>query len=358
MKKILTSIQKEANKLLLISVLAGTMTACDSILEYNEDCSIQYGVKFKYDYNMKYANTFAQEVKNVSLYAFDDNNNLVFFKSESGDVLSEEDYFMSLDMEPGDYHLIAWAGLDDESYAVPLLSQSSSKITDLNVKVLRDNATDLTRADEEKDKFIVNRELSSLWHGEIKKSAFTRSGRQRIAEVSLVKNTNTIRVALVQVKQDENAPVTRALNKDELKFSIYDNNGFMNYDNSLLSDDLLTYKPYVIQQSSVTTRAFNVVDTEYPAVITEMSVARLMQDQDPELSIIDTKTNKPILKKGDLIEYLNLLRLEKYATMPLQEYLDREDQYSLLIFVDENLTLLDFVIEINGWVIQLNDFEL
>lgn len=132
----------------------------------------------------------------------------------------------------------------------------------------------------------------------------------------------------------------------------------MNYDNSLLSDDLLTYKPYVIQQSSVTTRAFDVVDTEYPAVITEMSVARLMQDQDPELSIIDTKTNKPILKKGDLIEYLNLLRLEQYTTMPLQEYLDREDQYSLLIFVDENLTLLDFVIEINGWVIQLNDFEL
>mgnify|MGYP002508365907 CR=1 FL=1 len=77
------------------------------------------------------------------------------------------------------------------------------------------------------------------------------------------------------------------------------------------------------EQKTVATRAFNVVDTEYPAVIAELSVARLMKDKNPELSIIDTKTNKNILKTGDLIGYLNLLRTEKYADMPLQEYLDR-----------------------------------
>lgn len=359
MKNILTSIQQEAYKILLISVLAGTMAACDSVLEFDEgDCSIEYCVKFKYDYNMKNVDAFANEVKNVTLYAFDDDNNLVSFKTEAGEMLATGEYAMTLDIEPGDYHLVAWAGLDDESFAVPLLTPKSSKISDLNVKLLREAATDMTRAEGDKDKFIVNRELSSLWHGEVKKSAFTRSGRKRYTEVSLVKNTNTIRVALVQVNQNENATPTRALNKDELKFSIYDNNGFMNYDNSLLGDDLLTYKPFVTKQSSVTTRAFNVVDTEYPAVITEMSVARLMQDQNPELSIIDSKYNKSILKKGDLIDYLNLLRIEQYASMPLQEYLDREDNYSMLIFVDENLTLINSVIEINGWVIQLNDFEL
>ena len=44
--------------------------------------------------------------------------------------------------------------------------------------------------------------------------------------------------------------------------------------------------------------------------------------------------------------------------MPLQEYLDREDNYSMLVFVDENLTLINTVVEINDWVIQLNDFDL
>lgn len=359
MKKILTTIQKEANKILLFTVLAGTIAACDSVLEYDEgDCSIEYCVKFKYDYNMKKEDTFAKEVKNITLYAFDDNNNLVYQKSESGDMLAEEDYAMSLDVEPGDYHIIAWAGLNDDSYAVPLLTPKSSKINDLNVKLLRKSSEDLSRAGSEKDKFIVDQKLSTLWHGELTQSTFTRSGRQRFTEVSLVKNTNNIRVALVQVIKNQDAIVTRALNKDELKFSIYDNNGYMNYDNSLLDDDMLTYKPFTTEQSSVTTKAFNIVATEYPAVIVEMSVARLLQDQNPELSIIDTRTNKSILKTGNLIDYLDLLRVEQYASMPLQEYLDRENQYDISIFVDENLTLLNTVIEINDWVIQLNDFEL
>lgn len=359
MRSILSTIQKEANQMLLCTILAGTIAGCDSVLNYEEgDCDIEYCVKFKYDYNMRNIDEFAQKVKNVTLYAFDDNGKLVSLKAESGDMLATGEYAMTLDIEPGEYHLIAWAGLDDESFAVPLLTPGSSKLTDLNVKTLRESATDLTRAEGEKDKFIVNHELSSLWHGELTKSTFTRSGRQRFTEVNLVKNTNNIRISLVQVKQDDNASTTRALNKDELDFKIYDNNGFMNYDNSLLEDNLLTYKAYTTEQTTVTTKAFNVVSTEYPAVVAELSVARLLENQNPEINIIDAKTNKNILKTGDLIEYIDLLREEQYASMPLREYLDREDTFNINLFVDEGLALINTVIEINGWVIQLNDFDL
>ena len=362
MKSILTDIQKKTKKILLFTISIGAITACDSVLEFDEgDCSIAYGIIFKYDYNIKQVDAFAQEVKNITLYAFDHNNNLVAMKAESGDMLSTGEYAMSMDIDPEKYHLIAWAGLDDESFAVPLLTPGKSNITDLNVKTIR-NSVDVTanpsKSEGDKVKFIVKRELSSLWHGEFKKGSSTRNGRKRFTEVSLLKNTNNIRIALVQVKQNENTPITRAINKDELKFNIYDDNGFMNYDNTLLDDDMLTYKPFMTEQRTVTTRAFSVVDTEYPAVIAELSVARLMKDKNPELSIIDTKTNKSILKTGDLIGYLNLLRIEKYADMPLQEYLDREDNYSMLVFVDESLTLINTVIEINDWVIQLNDFDL
>ena len=65
------TIQKEANKILLLTVLAGAMASCDSVLDYNEgDCSIEYLVKFKYDYNMEKVDAFAQEVRAVTLYAF------------------------------------------------------------------------------------------------------------------------------------------------------------------------------------------------------------------------------------------------------------------------------------------------
>ena len=140
MISILTDIQKKANKILLFTTLVGTMTACDSVLDFDEgDCSIEYGVTFKYDYNIKNVDAFAQEVKNITLYAFDDNNNLVAMKAESGDMLATGEYAMTMDIDPEKYHLIAWAGLDDESFAVPLLTPGKANITDLNVKTIRNS---------------------------------------------------------------------------------------------------------------------------------------------------------------------------------------------------------------------------
>lgn len=37
MKQILTTIQEKANKILLLAILAGAITSCDSVLNYNED---------------------------------------------------------------------------------------------------------------------------------------------------------------------------------------------------------------------------------------------------------------------------------------------------------------------------------
>ena len=114
MKRILTTIQKRANKILLLAVLAGAMASCDSVLDYNEgDCSIKYLVKFKYDYNMEKVDAFAQEVRTVTLYAFDENGNMVYYKTDQGEMLADGNYSMSLDFDPGEYHLIAWAGLDE-----------------------------------------------------------------------------------------------------------------------------------------------------------------------------------------------------------------------------------------------------
>ena len=158
MKRILTTIQKRVNKILLLAVLAGAMASCDSVLDYNEgDCSIKYLVKFKYDYNMEKVDAFAQEVRTVTLYAFDDNGNMVYYKTDQGEMLADGNYSMSLDFDPGEYHLIAWAGLDDQSFAVPVLYPQTSQITELKVKTLREEAVP-TRSEDEKDKYIVEKE--------------------------------------------------------------------------------------------------------------------------------------------------------------------------------------------------------
>ena len=62
MKRILTAILEKANKSLLLILLAGTISSCDSVLDYDDgDCSTEYCVKFKYDYNMEEVDVFAQQ---------------------------------------------------------------------------------------------------------------------------------------------------------------------------------------------------------------------------------------------------------------------------------------------------------
>lgn len=361
MKRILTTIQEKANKILLLTILAGTIASCDSILEYNEDCSIEYRVKFKYDYNMEEVDAFAQQVRTVSLYAFDDNGNLVFWKTDQGEELGEGNYTMSVDFDPSKYHLITWAGLNDESFAVPLLYPQQSEIEELKVRTLRKAAT-RSVSEDEKGKYIVEQELHSLWHGEVKTAPTTRSGRQQITTVPLVKNTNNIRIVVAQANQ-AGGPITRALTKETFKCEIYDDNGYMNYDNSLLEDNLLTYKPFVVEPEVVKSRAFskdNEPAKEYNAIVSEISVARLMEDKTPQLTITNSATTETLFHSNNLVKYLELLQLEKYKdrNYTLQEYLDREDDYSVIIFVDENLALIKTVIDINDWIIHLNDIEL
>lgn len=358
MKGILTTIQEKASKALLLTILAGVIASCDSILDHDDgDCSIHYGVKFKYDYNIEEVDAFAKQVSTVTLYAFDDDNNLVYQKTDQGDILKESDYIMSMDIDPSQYHLVVWAGLNNESFAIPLLYPSQSKIEELKVKTLRKQSVSRAYDENEKGKYVVDQDLFSLWHGEVKKGTTTRSnGREQITTVSLVKNTNNIRIVVAQ-RNTSGGQVTRALTKNTFECALYDDNGYMNYDNSLLEDNLLTYKPIIVSQETVTSRAFstrNEPAKAFNSIVSELSVARLMAEKKPQLVIKNTLTNEILFKCDNLIDYLELLQLEKYKdrNYTLQEYLDREDNYGIIIFVDENLALINTVIDINDWIIH------
>lgn len=365
MKRILTTIQQKACKILMIAILAGAMASCDSVMGFDEgDCSIEYRIKFKYDMNMEEVDAFAKQVRTVTLYAFDDNNTLVYQKTEEGEQLGEANYTMQVDINPENYHLIVWAGLNDQSFAVPLLTPTLSQIEELKVKTLRQYKTVARGTEEEKDQYVVEQNLHSLWHGEVRKGTFTQTnGKKQILTVGLTKNTNNIRVVVAQVNRSGNPiPSSRALNKNTFECALYDDNGYMNYDNSILDDNLLTYKPFVVEENTVSSRAFSSANEpaqNYDAVVSELSTARLMADKAPQLTIKNTETGEVLFNCSNLVKYLEMLQLDKYkGKYGLQEYLDREDNYSVIIFVDEKMALIRTVIEINAWVIQLNDIEL
>lgn len=335
----------------MMAVAVGfTATSCDSILDEDDvDCSVEYRVKFKYDYNMKYADAFSREVSSVALYAFDDNGKLVYQKTEAGDALAADGYSMVVDMEPGDYHLITWAGLSDEaSFSVPLITQGVSSLEELQCKMDRiySRAADGSA--------VVSSKLSSLWHGEVTKQSFTRAATQQVVTVPLVKNTNTIRVILQQMDG-----VT--VDVDKFEFTITDDNGLMNYDNKLISDETLTYYPYYRAQGGTvvgkSARAEGETEDDNISVaIAQITVGRLVEENNPKLTITNTDTGETVLSIP-LVKYLLLTEAEGHD-MTNQEYLDRQDEYNMTFFLDESMKWINTRIIINDWVVRFNDMNM
>lgn len=348
MRRIFTTIQKEASKLMLLLVLAGATASCDSILDFEEgDCTVEYRIKFKYDYNMKFANAFANEVKTVTIYAFDDNGKFVYQRTEEGEILKADDYSMKVDIEPGDYHLVAWAGLNDKSFSIPLLTIGDSDIEELNVKANR-----IAETRSEDGSYIVsgdNYKLSPLWHAESQKASFTRGVRDKVITMSLTKNTNNLNIILQQVGSN---PID--INKFE--FTVTDDNGWMDYRNALLKDDMLKYLPYrrsdgVVDKKTTRTGAEEVTSV----AVAEITTARLMADKKAILRVTNKETGETVFSIP-LIEYLLLTKSEGHKIGD-QEYLDRQDEYSMTFFLNENDTWMKTMIIINGWTIRLNEID-
>lgn len=335
-------------KIWTLALLAAFVaTSCDSILgEEDVDCSLEYRVKFKYDYNMKYANAFSHEVKSVTLFAFDDNGKFVYQHTEQGDILAADDYSMPVEVEPGDYHLVSWAGLEgEESFSIPVLSQGTSTIDDLTCKMHRING----RAAD--GSAIINEDLKPLWHGEVTKHSFTsRAAAQQVITIPLVKNTNNIRIMLQHLSNE-------AVNSDKFEFNIIDENGWMNYDNNLLEDDTLTY--YAWHKSDGVADMDNRgarTTTSVGVALAELTVGRLVVENNPTLIVTNKETGKEVIRIP-LIKYLVMVKGNYNKNMSDQEYLDRQDEYTMTFFLDENDNWASSAIYVNSWRVVPQDVD-
>lgn len=334
---------KEENKIIIILPLIlvllavlSIMAACDGIYEDEGDCSVHYRVKFRYDMNMKFADAFAHEVNSVTLYVLDEQNKVIWQGSEQGEVLTKDDYAMEVDVEPGNYSLLAWCGLaGGDSFVVPISSHGEDLICTLE----REYATDGTA--------YVKEDLNRLYHGYLEGQTFCSEEGTYTFVVPLVKNTNNIRVVLQHLSGE---PV----DKDKFTFSITDENGMMDWDNRLLPDEPVTYYAW---HTEAGTAGIENVDSRavssFSAAIAELTTARLVKERTPRLKVTNDKGETVF--SIPLIDYALLVKGEYNRQMDDQEYLDRQDEYNMVFFLDEGDRWMDAYIYINSWKIVLQE---
>lgn len=344
MKNLIRPINHFTKNLLLLAAWTLAVSSCNTIWD-DDDCGTIYRVNFKYDYNMVFADAFASQVNSVTLYTFDADGKLVCQQTEKGEPLKSKGFYMPLDVVPGNYRLIAWAGTsDNDKIIVPQLTEGVSTIDELNCRI---NRYEHQLLGEKIDSVGY---IKPFWHGqyELNMTPATRnSWNYDYITIPLVKNTNTIRIILQQMSGKE-------LKKDDFIFSITDNNGWMNYDNSLNTNDgMITYLPYYKNSGSAGFGSES-SDEQLNMVVGEMSIGRLIKNHKMALTVKRAADGKVIFSIP-LIKFMEICRLTANYNMDLQEYLDREDQYVMTFFLDDNMDWIKTQIIINDWIVRFND---
>lgn len=328
---------------IVISLLS--LSSCDSAIYDDEgDCSVYYRLKFRYDRNLKWADAFAHEVSSVHLYAFDKAGVLVWQCAEKIDPLTADNYSMLLDLPAGDYQLLAWCGLQndgerEESFSVPEAHIGETRIDELKCS--------LNRKYDQAGAYSKER-LYPLFHGCMDVSLpENNDGGEYDYTMFLTKDTNHIRIILTHLSGED-------VDVDKFTFRIYDENGLLGHDNETLTDENIEYRTWMTQTGEAGVGKEDVRSIIYTkGAIADLTVNRMMATHHKKMTLVITNDKGKEVVKIPVIEYALLAKdyyeMEYRRPMTNQDFLDREDDYVLTFFLDENNEWMSSYILIHSW---------
>lgn len=353
-------------KLLFLTYMAAMLlcgsllSSCDSVI-YDEqgDCDPYHKVRFVFDHNLKFADAFSNEVGEVTLYAVDpQTGEIVWSRHDDSAAVSEPGYLMDMDIDPGQYTLVAWCGPGHRTHFT--VNESGEAHRD----ALRCRLTHRDEGRPVDDPHHVSTAVNHLYHGKLENETFTDQQGVHIHTVKLVKNTNDLHIVLQHVDG-------RPVNPKDFDFQIVDSNGHMDWDNTLLDDDQLTYHAWwtgsatagIEQPDGSITTPTEVTDTRAgsmaSAAIADLRTSRLVKGQDAKVRITRASDGEEVLSLP-LIDFAVMVK-GQHRYMEDQEYLDRQDDYNMLFFLhdkDGKMQWLDTHIYVNSWKVVLQNTDL
>lgn len=338
--------------MMMVMLPLGIFVSCNSLIYDDEgDCSMTYRLRFRYDRNLKWADAFANEVSSIHLYAFDPSGVLVWQMEDRVEPSEADDYSVLLDLPAGDYKLLAWCGLQNdgkeaESFSVPEAREGETRREQLQCALNRDR---------DESGAYSGKKLYRLFHGAMDVTLPSKDdGGSYDYTMSLTKNTNHVRVILQHLSG-------RDVDVERFSFRITDENGLMGCDNGLLDDETITYRPWKTQDGeSVMGNADG--GTVVKGAVADLTMGRMMATHRSKMMLTITNDCGGTVALIPVIDYA-LLTKDYYEdefgiTMSEQEFLDREDEYVMTFFLDENDKWISSHIIINSWRVVLDDIDL
>lgn len=366
-------------KLVCFSAIAlTTMSSC--IKEDMDDCPpaiSKVALQFDYTYNVKQADAFAAEVKNINVYAFDENGKFFDSYIESREKFETGHTMEITGLKDGKYTFVCLArdrqvmsrAEDDEmEFSFASLTPGVSTIDDLTERMGKDNGEEIKN----------DKEFAALY------TAKTQVDFQRLNQkgnegtvvtstLSLMKCTKTYRIVLLPYENDQ-----ADFKPENFDVRIEGSAAWLDHNGEKVKNEGITYLPYNMERRANYDGAHTEVNEEPvdQALIYDLSSSRMFERQSDRRAVRDGDKSKyddkriiitDLRDKDNPIELFNhslpwFLALCGEKVNPNwddQEYLDREDHYVLMFYVSDKRDYnMITKVNINGWNVNIKDTEL
>ena len=366
-------------KLVCFSAIAlTTMSSC--IKEDMDDCPpaiSKVALQFDYTYNVKQADAFAAEVKNINVYAFDENGKFFDSYIESREKFETGHTMEITGLKDGKYTFVCLArdrqvmsrAEDDEmEFSFASLTPGISTIDDLTERMGKDNGEEIKN----------DKEFAALY------TAKTQVDFQRLNQngnegtvvtstLSLMKCTKTYRIVLLPYENDQ-----ADFKPENFDVRIEGSAAWLDHKGEKVKNEKITYLPYNMERRANYDGAHTEVNEEPvdQALIYDLSSSRMFERQNDRRAVRDGDKNNyddkriiitDLRDKDNPIELFNhslpwflaLCGEKVNQNWDDQEYLDREDHYVLMFYVSDKRDYnMITKVNVNGWNVNLKDTEL
>lgn len=366
-------------KLVCFSAIAlTTMSSC--IKEDMDDCPpaiSKVALQFDYTYNVKQADAFAAEVKNINVYAFDENGKFFDSYIESREKFETGHTMEITGLKDGKYTFVCLArdrqvmsrAEDDEmEFSFASLTPGVSTIDDLTERMGKDNGEEIKN----------DKEFAALY------TAKTQVDFQRLNQngnegtivtstLSLMKCTKTYRIVLLPYENDQ-----ADFKPENFDVRIEGSAAWLDHKGEKVKDEKITYLPYNMERRANYDGAHTEVNEEPvdQALIYDLSSSRMFERQSDRRAVRDgdeinyddkriiitdlrDKDNPIELFNHSLPWFLALCGEKVNQNWDDQEYLDREDHYVLMFYVSDKRDYnMITKVNVNGWNVNIKDTEL
>lgn len=366
-------------KLVCFSAIAlTTMSSC--IKEDMDDCPpaiSKVALQFDYTYNVKQADAFAAEVKNINVYAFDENGKFFDSYIESREKFETGHTMEITGLKDGKYTFVCLArdrqvmsrAEDDEmEFSFASLTPGVSTIDDLTERMGKDNGEEIKN----------DKEFAALY------TAKTQVDFQRLNQngnegtvvtstLSLMKCTKTYRIVLLPYEND-----LADFKPENFDVRIEGSAAWLDHKGEKVKNEGITYLPYNMERRANYDGAHTEVNEEPvdQALIYDLSSSRMFERQNDRRAVRDGDKNNyddkriiitDLRDKDNPIELFNhslpwflaLCGEKVNQNWDDQEYLDREDHYVLMFYVSDKRDYnMITKVNVNGWNVNIKDTEL